>query len=68
MMIVKLQNEGEHLLQLSAAGVLSRTWREGERKAMKHKASGKNWDRMTWQQVMTGKGKESNETNDVFKT
>lgn len=66
-MVIKLQKRGEHLLKLVAAKALSRAWRESERRAMKHKAPGKNGDRMTWQQVMTGKEKENNETNDVFK-
>lgn len=46
-MVVKLQKRGVHLLKLVTAKVLSRAWREGERRAMKHKAPGKNGDRMT---------------------
>jgi len=40
-MAIKLQKRGEHFLKLVAAKVLSRAWREGERRAMKHKAPGK---------------------------
>lgn len=37
-MVIKLQKRGE----VVAAKVLSRAWRQGKRRAMKHKAPGKN--------------------------
>lgn len=46
-MVIKLPKRGDHLLKLVAVKVLSRAWREGEWRAMKHKAPGKNGDRMT---------------------
>lgn len=46
-MVIKLEKRGERLLKLLAAKVLSRAWREGERRAMKHKAPGKSGDKMT---------------------
>lgn len=61
-MVIKLEKRGEHLLKLLAAKVLSRAWREGERRATKHKAPGKSWrqDDMTAGNGWEGEGKQRN--------